>query len=221
MSATVVLLPGLGADYRLFDLQRSIIPNLIVPSWPEPRAQESLSSFAARLAETVPRSHSLYLGGASFGGMVALELAALLRPKGVILVGSCRSPEGIAPLARYTRRVANALPVSSFHPRRWSLPLVLPEFGRLSREQRELFWRMVSGTPASFLKWGVGAILSWHPSAVPVPVHHIHGSKDRFIPIRLVRPDRVVSGGGHLLTLTHPVEVNAFLTDTVLRESDA
>jgi pimeloyl-ACP methyl ester carboxylesterase len=72
---------------------------------------------------------------------------------------------------------------------------------------------MAERTPASFLKWGVEAILSWHPSPVAVPVHHIHGSRDRLIPIGRVQPNRVVSGGGHLLTLTHPEQVVAFLSE--------
>lgn len=140
-----------------------------------------------------------------------MEMAARLRPRGVLLIGSCTNPGSIAPRARSMRTLAKALPVSSFHPRRWSLPFVLPKFGRLTPEQRELFWRMASVTPASFLKWGVTAILSWRPTPVPVPVRNIHGSADRLIPLRLVRPDRVVAGGGHLLTLTHPREINEFL----------
>lgn len=113
------------------------------------------------------------------------------------------------------RLVAAALPASSFNPRRWSLPFVLPKFGRLTSEQRELSRSMASRTPASFLKWGIEAILSWRPTPVTVPVYHIHGSHDRLIPLRLVRPDRVVPGGGHLLTLTHPQEVTTFLAEAV------
>lgn len=215
MKPTVVLLPGLGADGRLFGPQQAVVPDLHVPRWPEPRTKESLAEFAARMADAVPRSECLYLGGSSFGGMVALELAALLRPKGVFLIGSCTSPSSIAPLAPYVRLFAAALPVSFFHPRRWSLPFVLSQFGRLTSEQRELFWCMASMTPASFLKWGVEAILSWSPTPVDVRVHQIHGSNDRLIPLRLVKPHRVVPGGGHLLTLTHPQEVNNFLAETL------
>src|SRR5215510_13793278 len=74
MHMTVVLLPGLGADERLFAPQRAVLPGLIVPRWPEPRRDDSLPRFAARLADAVPKSDDLFLGGSSFGGMVALEL---------------------------------------------------------------------------------------------------------------------------------------------------
>jgi pimeloyl-ACP methyl ester carboxylesterase len=48
---------------------------------------------------------------------------------------------------------------------------------------------------------------------VDVPVHHVHGSRDRLIPLRRVRADRVVEGAGHLLTLTHPDAVSRFLIE--------
>jgi pimeloyl-ACP methyl ester carboxylesterase len=215
MNAKIVLLPGLGADERLFRLQQAAIPGLVVPPWPIPQPEDSLTTFAVRLANAIPRHEPLYLGGSSFGGMVALELAALLRPRGVFLIGSCTSPAGIRPLVRSMRFVAAALPASAFHPRRWALPFVLPKFGRLTSQQKELFWSMASRTPSSFLKWGIEAILSWRPTPATVPVHQIHGSHDRLIPLSRVSPNKVVSGGGHLLTLTHPQEVTSFLVETV------
>jgi pimeloyl-ACP methyl ester carboxylesterase len=38
---------------------------------------------------------------------------------------------------------------------------------------------------------------------------------DRIIPARRVEADRVIPGAGHLLTLSHPEAVNAFLTGTL------
>ena len=44
-----------------------------------------------------------------------------------------------------------------------------------------------------------------------MPICHIHGDRDRLIPLHRVRPDHVVPGAGHLLNLTHGEAVNAFL----------
>jgi pimeloyl-ACP methyl ester carboxylesterase len=78
---------------------------------------------------------------------------------------------------------------------------------------------MASSASPSFLKWGLGAIASWKPSPVSAPVHQIHGGADRLIPVRRVKADVVVPGAGHLLSLTHPVEVNAFLMTALSWES--
>ena len=46
---------------------------------------------------------------------------------------------------------------------------------------------------------------------LPVPIHHVHGEDDRIIPLRGVRPHVVVPRAGHLVNVTHPAEVNAFI----------
>ena len=143
--------------------------------------------------------------------MVALELAALVKPKGVILIGSCRGPRSLSPLLRYLRGPARALPAPAFRPRRWSVPLVLPFIAPMDPDQQRLFVEMARAAPPAFLKWGAEAILSWEPSPVTVRVHQIHGGNDRVVPVRLVQPDMVVPEAGHLLSLTHPAEVNDFL----------
>ena len=67
----VILLPGLGADERLFVSQRDVWPDLVVPRWLRPELGEDLARYAARLAEQLLVSRPLVLGGCSFGGMVA------------------------------------------------------------------------------------------------------------------------------------------------------
>jgi pimeloyl-ACP methyl ester carboxylesterase len=72
-----------------------------------------------------------------------------------------------------------------------------------------------------FTNWreGVRSVRGWSLSAqVPCPVRAIHGEVDRVIPLDSVpRVDAVVRGGSHLVNLTHPREVNAFLaTETRL-----
>jgi len=71
---------------------------------------------------------------------------------------------------------------------------------------------MLAATPPAFVRWAANAVFSW-PGVreLPMPVHHIHGDRDRLIPIRRVRPDRIVRGAGHLLNLTHADAVNDFI----------
>ena len=89
----LILLPGLGADHRLLEPQRAAFPQLVVPPWIPPRKRESLPQYAARMAETVTPSRDvpLILGGVSFGGMLAYEMARYLKPDAVVLIASCRT----------------------------------------------------------------------------------------------------------------------------------
>jgi len=69
-------------------------------------------------------------------------------------------------------------------------------------------------TPNRFLQWTVSAIRGWNGMKdESVNIHHIHGNKDFLIPIQNVMPDKVINGGGHVVTLTHPWQVNNFIKE--------
>ena len=205
----VLLLPGMGADARLF-AGLSGSASFTVPRWPQPLEGDSLQDFAARLASTV-RSSPLIVGGVSFGGMVAVELAAIVRPRAVILIGSCSSPSSLARHLQVLGRAAVCLPDAAFRPRPRISPLLLPKFGELDAAQRQLFWSMASSTSGAFIRWACSAILRWLPCRLTTPVFHLHGARDRLIPIHRVQPTEVVPNGGHLLPLTHPDLVSSFV----------
>lgn len=44
-----------------------------------------------------------------------------------------------------------------------------------------------------------------------MPIYHVHGDRDRLIPVRRVKPDRVIAAAGHLLNVTHADAVNDFI----------
>ena len=72
----------------------------------------------------------------------------------------------------------------------------------------------MTGIPVAFLRRVARMIMAWrHPSPLACPIHHIHGAKDKVIPVRKACPDRVVPGGGHLINLTHAPEVNRFILE--------
>ena len=210
-----LLLPGMGADTRLFDGLRPPL-DFTVPRWPAHEPGDTLQSFSARLAASLGEDPDV-VGGSSFGGMVALEVAALVRPKAAVLIGSCRGPQAIAPALRIVGRLGRRLPLGACRPRRWSFGLVQAWLGARTEAQERLLFDMASCTSADFLRWAIHAALAWHPTPLDVPVFHVHGDRDRIIPLDRVQPTRVVAGAGHVLALTHAAEVAAFLDDVFRR----
>lgn len=206
MPPPLYVLPGIGGDERLFVAQRAVLDVRPIPWIPPADPHEPLASYAARLARQLPLDEPFDLGGASFGGMVALELARHLAPRRVFLFGSCRSPRAVAPLLRALRWLPPVIPPRPLQP------LVARWFGATSPAHVRLFADMLAATPPAFVRWATNAVFSWDGVAeLPMPVHHVHGQRDRLIPVRRVRPDRVIAGAGHLLNVTHGDDVNDFI----------
>src|SRR5579859_1984873 len=96
----------MAADERLFQSQLSTFPSLRVAPWIAPLPGEPLRSYAARLAPQIDPGWPCIVGGASFGGVVALELAQHLPALACVLIGSVRSPANLPRRWRRMRPVA-------------------------------------------------------------------------------------------------------------------
>ena len=87
----IYLLPGLGADYRIFqniDLQGHEVINI---SWVEPEKQDTLATFAHKLIKEFNILPDSILIGNSLGGMFAIELAKKIKTDKVILISSIKT----------------------------------------------------------------------------------------------------------------------------------
>ena len=211
----LILLPGMAADWRLFTHQIKVFETLEIPPWLPTRRNETLAAYAQRMAASLSPSEPYFLGGASLGGMLALEMVRHLHPapRGIFLIGSCRHGLRVVPVTLRRARIINPLiPTLLFD---WFKLFVVPlRKNRLTTEQRKIFSDMYRDTPGSFVEWASTAIVRWPGvTHVDVPVYHIHGSRDRILPLRGVRPDHVIPGGGHLISLSHPEDVNTFIRE--------
>jgi pimeloyl-ACP methyl ester carboxylesterase len=208
----IIMLPGMAADERLFEPQRQAFPSLIVPPWIEPEPDEPLVSYARRMASQIEPAGLVLIGGVSFGGMVALEMADHLGLSECVLISSIRSPEELPWRLRTLRPIARIGPVRLGATAGWAARWLAPSMPRATARRLG----RLAAPQSAFLRWACWAVLRWQPTleALRVRVHQIHGSADRTFPLRYTHPGQIVVGGGHLLTLTHPTEVNEFLAST-------
>jgi pimeloyl-ACP methyl ester carboxylesterase len=209
MTTPIILLSGMAADGSLFAAQQQAFPQLRAPAWIDPMPEESLRDYAARFARMLDPGCPCIVGGASFGGIVALEMAQHLQARACVLISSVRSPRELPWWYRICRPMALLDPDA--------LGLVAAGIGRFSAPSigrgtaRNL--RRLSEPSSAFLRWATWAVLRWQPSVRRrlVPICQIHGDADRTFPVRLTRPDVIVQDGGHLLTVTHASVVNEFV----------
>lgn len=210
----LVLLPGLGTNEQLFSLQRTAFPELLVPPWLTPRWSESLADYARRIAESLPIDGPCVVGGVSFGGLVALEMSRHLQARGCLLISSLKSASEKPLWVRLGGPFAWLLPPQTDRVISAIGWMTLKCLGRWLPSRARGVCQHLSKTRSQLLPWAARAAARWNsPGDWPCRVFQIHGQADPIFPLRFVHPDRVIPGGGHLLTLTHPFVVNAFIQD--------
>jgi len=216
------LFSGLGITQELFAPQQAIPARVEVVPWLRPQSEDTLRTYAHRLAATVvPAADDapMYLGGVSFGAMIALEAAAVLRPRGVFIIAGARSGRALSPIVQTACRFACRMPEPMLAAGLRAAPLLVRMTGRPNRVQREFLLGLARRTLPWLIRWGCRAMRDWQaPADLACPAHHIHGSDDRMIPLENLRPppDVVIPGGGHIINVTHAAQVNTFITDRLI-----
>ena len=206
----LILLPGLGGDSRLFRPQRAVFPQLVIPDWIEPQPDEPLVDYAARFARILDPGQPCFIGGVSFGGVVALEIATHLKTRECYLLGSIRSPKEVPPRLKIFRSISNLIMIP-----KWLSPWALTCGGRWLNPMVRGVLHQLNDADDRFLRWAARAILKWTPSegVARVRVVQIHGDRDRVFPYSHIFADKTIAGAGHLVSLTHADEVNQYLRE--------
>ena len=198
----IYFLSGMGADGRLLQPQAVAFPTLKCLPWRVPGKGESVAAYALRMLEALPEGPCI-LGGISFGGVIAQEMAAIRPPIGIVLISSLSSPAEIA--LPTTKRGGTLFARAGRGFARLASP-----FAPLLPCADGLALQMLADSDSRFLAWAMNALVRWTPPAFPdVPTLRIHGTRDL-----LIRPHSWegivrIPGGGHLLNLTHRESVNA------------
>jgi surfactin synthase thioesterase subunit len=214
------LLPGLGADGRLFG-KLGLPGHTTHPfSWPRMPEGSTLRDHARALAGPVDATKPHALIGVSMGGMVALEMAAITRPLGTILISSWKGPQEM-PLS--IRMLRGTHPERLLTPAAFKrlLPVVRWQMGLETPEDHALFEAFVACSPLDRLRVQIAAVLGWEgPSAMPTHLVHIHGDADRLMPIANIRDPVVVQGGGHFMVYNRAEMVSHVVMKALGRWAD-
>lgn len=216
----ILLFSGLAANADVFAAQRFALPQLGVVAWKRPLDRENLQAYAQRLAKDLPSQQPIILGGASFGGIVALQVAEVIKPTLVVLIGSVRSPEELPRYVKLLRPLSflvALIPVRIFQ----ALANYALKLGLIPKRWRNfagIAKQFVTSDPVVF-KWSLQQLLDWRTTPkVTCPIHQIQGGRDRVLPLRHSELVTMIPRGGHVISLTHPNEVTEFLRKIYERE---
>lgn len=212
----VYLIPGLGADRRLFnnlELVGHQVEYLDLPVMPE---ESTLTDYAKHLSNKVDKALPHALVGVSMGGMVAQELALLMDPTQTILISSWKGPQEMPPVIRALRGTHPERILTPVVLRRM-LPLVRWQMGLSSAADIALFDAFIADTTLDQLKVQIAAVLAWEGTSQPGKhVVHIHGDSDRLMPLEHIANPVVVSDGGHFMVFNKGEAVSKLVLDALV-----
>ncbi|MFN8299052.1 MAG: alpha/beta hydrolase [Chitinophagales bacterium] len=208
---SVYLIPGLGADKRMYLPQLAVWPHARVLEHVYPITGQTLADYAERLIPLINTREPFIIIGTSLGGMVAIELAAKLKPHKTILLASVKSREELPLFIRSMKllKLHKLLSGNTFK-----------KFNELAAERLNsrgdaaiaaLIKQMADDTDPDFIEWAINAVINWQPPAVESPVIHIHGDNDMLFPISRIKNALPVAGGSHVMNLSQSEAVNSLL----------
>src|SRR5688572_16012836 len=193
---------GLGADRKAFERIR--LPAkyaLHYLDWIKPGKRETLDDYARRMAATIDTSQPYALVGLSMGGMIATAMTQFLHPQKTILISSVGCANEFPPLLKFAHYTKAYKLIPSFALRKANV-IGYWMFGAKTKNEKALLDYLVSTSDPSFIKWAIGAIVNWKARERPQNIIHIHGDRDRILPIGYTKPDVVIEQGSHFMVWT-------------------
>ena len=210
MEKTVYLIPGVGANDKVFQNLDFKNYEVIHLKWPKHKKEESIESYVKKLLPQIKKDTQPILIGMSFGGIVAIELAKLIQPYKTILLSSIKTyherPLKIFFLntIKFHRLVSGKLVLQFRFWLQWLL-------GKLTREDFELIEEMIGEANIEFNEWAVDRVIHWRNEAVPDNVVHIHGTSDRIFPSYYIKDVIWVNGGTHFMVVNRAKEISKII----------
>ncbi|HSC55426.1 MAG TPA: alpha/beta hydrolase [Phnomibacter sp.] len=213
----IYCISGLAADFGIFKKLQISNATLHPIRWEIPEENDTLPTFAKKLATQITHPNAILLG-VSFGGMLATEIAAIQPLYKTIIVSSCKHHNELPTLIRWAAKL-------KLH--RWIPYWLVTRSHILSRflfdtrsKAEELYLKrsMLQQTDLRLMKRSVNMILGWQSDKTPANIIHIHGKQDRLLTAGHVSPNYWVEGGGHFMIWNMANEISQLIEQELQKE---
>jgi len=201
MKESVYLMPGMGANPRIFEfLSFPSNFNVCQLSWIPPQKEETLAHYALRMTQRINHINPILIG-VSFGGVLVQEMANHIPTKKIIIISSIKSNLEL-PNTMKLARVTNAhrlLPVQWINNMETFASFVLGD-GIQNRLQH--YNRYLTERDPEYLQWAIDCLVKWKRDQPIKNITHIHGDKDSIFPVKNIANPFIKIKGDHAIVLT-------------------
>ncbi len=203
---TIYCISGLGADERAFaklhikGFQLQVIP------WIDPLKNETIESYAGRMNMQIKEENPILMG-LSFGGIMCIEIAKQRKVRQIILISSIKT---VSELPTWMNLVAKSklnkiYPMKSY---KFTEPIQNYFLGATNKDEKDMARAYRQQAKLEYTNWAVNEVLNWKNKACFPAIFHIHGDKDKIFPIKNVKADVIIEGGGHFMIMNKANEVS-------------
>jgi pimeloyl-ACP methyl ester carboxylesterase len=215
MEKTIYLIPGVGANDKIF--QNLELPDYEVVhiKWPKNKKGESIQDYAKKLVPQISKNTEPVLIGLSFGGIVAVELAKLVNPSKTIIISSIKTyhERPLKMLFMNSLKFHRLLPGKFVVQFRFWLNWLL---GKLEPKDWQLIEMMIKEADIEFNEWAVDQVVQWRNEEEIPNLVHIHGTRDRIFPSFYIKDAIWVKGGSHFMVVNRAKEISKIIRRELL-----
>jgi pimeloyl-ACP methyl ester carboxylesterase len=210
MDKTIYLIPGVGANDKIFQNLDLAGFDVVHIKWPKHKKNEDIQAYVKKLLPQIKKDTQPVLIGMSFGGIVATELAKLINPHKTILISTIKTyhERPLKIMLMNSIKFHRLIPGKMVVNLRFWLKYVL---GSLKREDYKLIEDMIEEVDIDFNKWAVDQVIHWKNETPPPNVVHIHGTNDWIFPRHYIQDCHWIKGGTHFMIVNRALEINKIL----------
>ena len=206
----IFLIPGLGADTRIYNNIDLAGHEVICVNWIIPDKTDTLATYAQKLVYQYHITNHCIIIGNSLGGMIAVEIAKIIKVAKTVLISSIKTVDE----APWYFRLLRVLPFYKPIPGKVFTSMeffIKPFFGHMNEADNWLFVDMLKNSSPVFLKWAMDAVLKWDNKVIPANVIQITGDKDLVFNYKRIKGAIIVKGGTHIMIFEKAKEVSKIL----------
>ncbi|MEO0058677.1 MAG: hypothetical protein RLZZ312_324 [Bacteroidota bacterium] len=213
----VYMMPGLAASSLIFE--KISLPEvqfeIFLLEWKIPEPNETLKSYAKRMAKNVVHNNVVLIG-VSFGGILVQEMSAFLNVRKVIIISSVKNNNEfplkmkMAKSTKAYKLIPTSLLINVESLAKFS-------FGEVISQRIKLYEKYLSVRDTRYLDWAIEQVVCWDRSITDKNVVHIHGDADDVFPIKHIANAIVIKNGTHIMILNNYKWLNENLPDIILK----
>lgn len=197
---------GLGADKRVFNCLKLDYP-IEVLDWIPSLRNENISEYAQRLIRNTSFKEPFVLLGVSFGGLIAVEISKMIKPKLLLLISSVE----VSSQLRLIYRVLGKTKILKIIPKRLFLPPKFLANYLFGAKNKKLLNQIIRDTDLKFAKWAVNQLACWQNDEVLEDCIIISGTKDKLMPYYKTDRTVLIENGGHFMIVDKAKEISEII----------